>query len=450
LDSVEGTPGFDRSAFVAAHENPQQVTSIRLNPYKWKVQEASAFLSVAWQVPWSTQGHYLGFRPDFTLDPLLHGGAYYVQEPSSMFLEQALRQTLDLSLRLRILDLCAAPGGKSTLIQSLINRQSTLLSNEVIKSRVGALQQNLARWGVCNQIVSNNDPSDFTELEGVFDAIVVDAPCSGSGMFRKEPESIQYWKEDLVTLCQQRQKRILDQAWPALKKEGVLIYSTCSYSPAENEEILDWLLRTKEAESLRLDLDPAWNVVESGSPEKQGWGYRFYPHRLMGEGLYLACISKKSEANIPFSKFREKVEQPGKKEREIVIPFLQPDASHHFAKFDDRIHLMSPGMDMEYLQLKPFLYIKSLGTTLGRFAGAEWIPHHELALSVHLSQQVAGLAVSREEAIQYLRKEELRESAGLQGWGLVRYEELALGWIKALKNRINNYFPKDWRILKRD
>jgi 16S rRNA C967 or C1407 C5-methylase (RsmB/RsmF family)/NOL1/NOP2/fmu family ribosome biogenesis protein len=449
LDSLEGIPGFDRPAFLQAHTNPQPSVSIRLNPYKWKQGAAWQGFPRSGPIPWSSEGYYLAERPEFILDPLFHAGTYYVQEPSSMFLEESLKQTLDLSERLRVLDLCAAPGGKSTLIQSVLDSRSLLVSNEVIKSRTGALLQNLSRWGASNVIVTNNDASDFHALCDFFDAIVVDAPCSGSGMFRKEPESVAYWKEELVQLCQERQQRILAKVWPSLKKDGVLIYSTCSYSPDENEHIVDWMLNRWDAEPIRLKLDPGWQIVESRSMEKQGWGYRFYPYLLKGEGFYLACIRKNSGDTLFRPKKKDGRELLSRAEKVAVMPFLREEEGMNLGKFDDRIHLYPAGLESDYQWLKSFLYIRNMGTTIGRFAGKEWIPHHDLALSVHLSDKVPFLSAGREEAIRYLRKEELRIDPAFQGWGLIRYEGDALGWIKSMKNRINNYFPTDWRILKK-
>src|SRR4030095_5372686 len=213
----------------------------------------------------STYGYYLPERPVFTLDPLFHAGVYYVQEASSMFLEQALKQSVDLSQPIKILDLCAAPGGKSTLIESLLNEESLLVSNEVIKTRVNVLQENITKWGGKNVVVTNNDAKDFARLENYFDVIVVDAPCSGSGLFRKDPEAVAEWSPGNVALCSQRQMRILADVFPSLKKNGILIYSTCSYSEKEDELILDWIKESFEVRSLRFDVQPAWQIVESCS-----------------------------------------------------------------------------------------------------------------------------------------------------------------------------------------
>ena len=184
LNSLESVNGFNEEAFIKVHESGEQVTSIRVNPFK-----RFEILKLESRIPWTEYGYYLENRPSFTFDPLFHAGCYYVQEASSMFLEQALKQTVDLSLSLKVLDLCAAPGGKSTHILSLISKESLLVSNEVIRSRANILTDNIVKWGCSNVIVTNNDPRDFQRLENYFDVIVVDAPCSGSGLFRRDAEA---------------------------------------------------------------------------------------------------------------------------------------------------------------------------------------------------------------------------------------------------------------------
>ncbi|MCR6722026.1 MAG: RsmB/NOP family class I SAM-dependent RNA methyltransferase [Chitinophagaceae bacterium] len=217
-------------------------------------------------------------RPSFTFDPLFHAGTYYVQEASSMLLEQALKQHLDLNADLRVLDLCAAPGGKSTHIQSIISPNSLLVSNEVIRSRATVLRDNVLKWGSSNVVVLNNDPAHFQKLPAFFDAMVVDAPCSGSGLFRRDPDAFNEWSPEQVSFCAQRQKRILADVLPALRENGLLIYSTCSYSLEEDELLLEWLMNEYDLESLPLQLEENWQIVEVKSGN--AYGYRCWPHLL--------------------------------------------------------------------------------------------------------------------------------------------------------------------------
>ena len=228
-----------------------------------------------------------------------------------------------------MLDLCAAPGGKSTLIQSLISSDSLLLSNEVIKSRVGSLLENLTKWGGKNVVVTQNDPVAFSRLEHYFDLMVVDAPCSGSGLFRRDPEAIREWSADQVRACSKRQQRILADALGALKPNGMLIYSTCSFSQKKMKTIVDWLISECGFESVPLNLKNDWNIIESRSPLFNGPGYRFYPDRLKGEGLFLACLRKtgnpeKTSGRVPKLTF----DRPEKKERMILQDWIREDPDH--------------------------------------------------------------------------------------------------------------------------
>lgn len=428
--------------FVRLHAEDQLLTSIRLNPKK-----NSSVFSEAEVVPWHSAGKYLSERPSFTADPLFHAGAYYVQEASSMFLEQALQQA-DLSQNLKILDLCAAPGGKSTLISSLISDESLLLANEIIKTRVPVLADNLIRWGKANTYVSNNDPKDFGKMPGFFDVLVVDAPCSGSGMFRKDPNAIGEWSEEAVNLCSQRQQRILADAYPALKEDGLLIYSTCSYSKQENEDICDWLAENFALESVQIPIQTAWGILETQSDKHKQWGYRFYPHLVKGEGFFIACFRKKEatkEGPIRLKK-EERNRIPSNKLIEIGR-WLKATTTYEISQLGD-VFLALPanqGKDFDYLRER--LYLKKAGTRLGKFAGNDFIPDHELALSTWASSNIQKIELNREQALTYLKRIDFNIDTSITGWALVCYENLPLGWVKVLPKRLNNYYPKEWRII---
>ena len=215
--------------------NSEQPVSIRLNPMK-----PFAFRFGERAVPWCGSGFYLQGRPTFTFDPLFHAGCYYVQEASSMFVEQALRRYVGKE-PVVMLDLCAAPGGKSTHLRSLLPEDSLLVANEVIRNRSQILAENLTKWGHPDVVVSNSDPSDFARLEEFFDVILTDVPCSGEGMFRKDPVAVSEWSPENVEICWQRQRRIISDIWPCLKPGGILIYSTCTYNTKENEDKIRWI-----------------------------------------------------------------------------------------------------------------------------------------------------------------------------------------------------------------
>ena len=460
IQSLRNLESFDEEAFTAVHQAGRQVTSIRLNHGKRINSQFSIFNSQLERVSWSSDGYYLPERPSFTLDPLFHAGAYYVQEASSMFLEEAIKQTVDLSKPIRALDLCAAPGGKSTLIQSIINKESLLVSNEVIKTRVNILSENMTKWGAVNVIVTNNDPRDFQRMENYFDLVVVDAPCSGSGLFRKDPGTIDEWSENNVTLCAQRQQRILADVFPSLKEGGILIYSTCSYSQQEDEEIGDWVMKEVKAESLKLKVAEEWRIVETVSEKEKAFGYRFYPDKVRGEGFFIAAFKKddgnqrpkeSKGQNLPArhagSKTKNKAGKLSAKEIEILKPYLINAEDFFFIKQNEEIIAMPIHLENDLGIIRSSLYIKKAGVKLGTVIRNELIPAHELALSTILHPSIPRQEVDKITALNYLRKEEIKTAILLKGWVLLTYQELPIGWIKVISNRINNYYPKEWRIL---
>lgn len=444
LSSLKGLPGYNAAAFEAAHDEALPVTAIRVNPAK----TGGSGPAGASRVPWSSWGYYLKERPYFTFDPLLHAGAYYVQEASSMFLEQALRQTADITRPLRVLDLCAAPGGKSTLLRSTLSDGSLLVSNEVIKSRAAILEENMIKWGAVGTVVTSNDPRDFAPLENYFDVIVVDAPCSGSGLFRREPEAIREWSPAGVQLCSGRQRRILADVWPALSRDGILIYATCSYSREEDEEILDWMAAELDAAACRLTPAPEWNIVETQGRQKKTWGYRFYPDRLQGEGFFIGCLRKNGGDIHTPSRRPTLPERPDKKELEQAQRWVLPEAPLFFFRHGSRLHVLPERLAADLPLLQSVLYLKKAGVTLGSPSAKEFIPDHDLAMSTVIHPQLPAISLTHEQALYYLRKEEVSVPTDHRGWTLVQYEGHNLGWVKVLANRWNNYYPKGWRILK--
>ncbi len=462
LESLTGIAGFDKEAFIQVHESGEQVTSVRVNKAKasmvngeWssgQIPFKIGHLDIpsANKIPWSSQGYYLPERPAFIFDPLIHAGAYYVQEASSMFLEQALTQTTDVSQPLRVLDLCAAPGGKSTLLQSLISADSLLVSNEVIKSRAAILEENSIKWGGANVIVTNADPTHFERLENFFDVIVIDAPCSGSGLFRREREAIGEWSEQNVDLCYQRQQRILAAILPALKEGGVLIYSTCSYSKEEDENIADWLMDTFSVDSLPLAIDTAWGIVETQSNKHQAYGYRFFPNKIKGEGFFISCFRKQDggSSNLKPPK-KSLLQKASKTETGIIQPWLQAGAPVQLWKQKEELLAFPQQLEKELLTIVDNVYVRRAGIAIGKIAGNDLVPDHALALSTIINPAIVAVSLKKEDALQYLRREEISLSVGHKGWTLVQFEQYNVGWIKVLPNRINNYYPQNWRILKR-
>ena len=450
---------FDRDAFVRVHAGGEQVVSLRFNPLKCSIDNTSSTnvhpqrfthhspFTIHSTVPWSPSGYYLSERPLFTLDPLLHAGTYYVQEASSMFLEEAMKQTVDLSQPLLVLDLCAAPGGKSTLLQSIISKESLLVSNEVIQARVNILKENMIKWGAGNVVVTNNDPNAFSKLHGLFDVLVIDAPCSGSGLFRRDAEAIKEWSVDNVNLCSQRQQRILADAWNCLKENGVLIYSTCSYSAEEDEEILDWMNEKFKVESVKLKVEADWNIDEVET-KTGAFGYRFWPYKVKGEGFFIAAFKKKEEPD-PL-RIKIKITQlASKQEATIAANWINSSAGLTFIKQGQNIAAVPTQWNETIQYLMQELKVRYAGVELGTIAKNDLLPEHALALSTIISESVTKVELTKEQALDYLRKNEIVIDQSTKGWTLATYNNHPLGWMKLLGNRINNYYPKEWRILMR-
>lgn len=431
--------GPEFPAFLEALEQPTPL-SIRLNPAKpsrWATKELEP-------VPWHPQGRYLPERPQFTLDPAFQAGAYYVQEASSMLIGEALRQLLDLSRPLRALDLCAAPGGKTTLLASLLSEDSLLLANEVIQSRTLPLRHNIAKWGLPNVWACNHDSREFAPLEGYFDLVLVDAPCSGEGLFRKDPDAVAEWSLQNVELCCGRQKRILADAAPLLRPGGMLLYSTCTFNQREDEENARWLMEQYGFSMLTLDFPLEWGIQHTGS------GYRCYPHRVKGEGFFLACFQKpgdgkKSERAKP--RQDKKWSAPGKTEtRALAKDWIHPEKEVSFLQNEKQeLRFLPAALLEEAAYLSNHLYRLLPGQSFGELKGKDLIPSPELALSTWIHPDIPCCDLNEPDALQFMRKLPLTGIAGT-GWRLMRCEGLGLGWAKLLPNRLNNYFPTDWRI----
>jgi 16S rRNA C967 or C1407 C5-methylase (RsmB/RsmF family)/NOL1/NOP2/fmu family ribosome biogenesis protein len=441
IEHIQNTSGFDKSAFEAAHQASVPV-SIRYNPNK-KIQ----IDETAECVPWTSEGYYLKERPSFVLDPLWHAGVYYVQEASSMLLEQAVRQTTDLNENIKVLDLCAAPGGKSTLLQSIITKDSLLVSNEVIQTRVSILRENMIKWGGMNVVVTHNDPADFSAVEGFFDLMVVDAPCSGSGLFRKDPEAMDEWSLANVKLCAERQKRILADAWLALKEEGILIYSTCSYSAMENEEMVDWFLKTFDVATVSLTLDASWGVLEVVS-SGGGYGYRCWPDRVKGEGFFMAIFKKRENADLFHAKGKKSF-TPLLKEKNIAEEFIKTDQEIEWIMQGKYLTAVHKSHHTDICFLIECLRVRYAGVEAGEVMHNNFMPEHSLALAADVSPKILMTELHKEQAVSFLRKDNMVGLSLPKGIHLMGYQGRGIGWIKSLGNRINNYYPKDWRIRQR-
>ncbi len=449
IDTLETAKGFNRQSFYDAHIIPEQITSVRFNPVKTKLfasdEKMHPDFILKEKIPWCEYGFYLKERPAFTFDPLLHAGAYYVQEASSIFLFEVLKQTC-IDDNKKVLDLCAAPGGKSSLLASYF-KNSLIISNEIIKQRANVLYENLTKWGAENIVITSNDAADFKQLENYFDVIVIDAPCSGSGLFRKDINAVEEWSIENVNLCSQRQQRILADIYTTLKQGGILIYSTCSYSKEEDEDILDWLKNNFDIETIQLKIKDEWNIVETQSLKHKAFGYRFWPDKIKGEGFFIAAFKKidgSSSANKSQKKFLSKTST---KQAAIALNYINEDDWLFFNQ-KENIKVINKKWADDISVLQKNLYIRKAGINLGEIIRDELIPHHELALSTIIKNTVQRIELTKIEALQYLRKTEMKIEIKNKGWALSTYKNYPLGWLKFLHNRVNNYYPINWRILK--
>lgn len=451
--------------FVQSLEKESSV-SIRLNRKKWSTFSPNLSLSEP-AVPWCRTGHYLEEKLNFTFDPLFHAGGYYVQEASSMFLAQALGQ--HVSQPVLLLDLCAAPGGKSTLARELLPEGSLLVANEVMPARAQILVENLQKWGDPDVIVTSNLPEEIGTLPPVFDVILADVPCSGEGMFRKDPVAVREWSPENVALCERRQRKILRDSWPSLKPGGLLIYSTCTYNIRENEENIAWIAQELEAEIIPVSTLPEWNITGNLTPQTFPV-YRFLPHRTQGEGLFLAVLRKKEEepssesrsnkqkrAFKSKSRDRQKSLSPSSLHKTLSARLLQwltgaeePHPEWTFVHADSGTYSAIRRCHAETLQRmrEAGLRILSAGLPVATPKGKDLIPHPALALSTVLRREIfPQAALTYEQAIAYLRKESVQLPCHIpSGYVLVTYHSLPLGFVKNIGSRSNNLYPAEWRI----
>jgi 16S rRNA C967 or C1407 C5-methylase (RsmB/RsmF family)/NOL1/NOP2/fmu family ribosome biogenesis protein len=434
--------GEEYEAFESAILQTVTPISIRLNPFK---RMSDTPYEANKPVPWCKDAFYLPERPIFTLDPAFHAGAYYVQEASSMFLHEALMQTVDFTKKLKVLDLCAAPGGKTTLLASMLNNDSLLVANEVIKTRTGVLRENLEKWGCPNIAITNAEVQDMVDLEDFFDIVVVDAPCSGEGMFRKDPKAMEEWSPENVEICVGRQKRILAEAVKMLAPNGILVYSTCTYNRQENEENCLFLEKEHNLENLKI------NILKNYGVKVTENGYRFYPHKIEGEGFFFSIFrNKRTFSNVKYvahKAFKSITPIPKKQSQDLKI-WIHDWQDFSFYQTNNGVVLaLLHKFESEYLLLDKYLKIKWFGTFIGTFKGNDFIPEQGLALSNFLHPDVQKIALTKDEALCFLKKENLvLPNTNLRGWTLATYKNLPIGWLKILPNRFNNYYPQERRI----
>jgi 16S rRNA C967 or C1407 C5-methylase (RsmB/RsmF family)/NOL1/NOP2/fmu family ribosome biogenesis protein len=446
LSSLASMPGFQEESFVRVHELGDQITSVRLNPAKSFELLNHPFLNRELPITWCSNAYYLQERPLFVKDPLWHAGAYYVQEASSMFIQHIIENIMPNAQDKIVLDLCAAPGGKSTLLASYFNK-GLVVSNETIKSRNAILVENMTKWGSDRVVVTQNDPSHFKALPHFFDLMVVDAPCSGSGLFRKDPEAINEWSDESVLHCSTRQERILEDSIDALKEGGYLIYSTCSYSFAENEKIMDFIAAMPGLKNVDISIPENWNIVVTESPNAQAKGFRFYPDKIKGEGFFVCVFQKLNNTSTSYYNSSFQWNQITKNERAVLSEHLEMPEAYEYINHQDNIIAVPSDISLAIKALLSHLYVKKMGMTIGTLKGKDLIPDHALAMSHWEKKPFGVVEVDLDTALQYLRRADI-VLAGNKGWTGIFYHKILLGWAKLLPNRTNNYYPPNWRILK--
>jgi 16S rRNA C967 or C1407 C5-methylase (RsmB/RsmF family)/NOL1/NOP2/fmu family ribosome biogenesis protein len=493
--------GEEEAAALLAALDGEAATSVRYNPFKLGARPAGTDA-----VPWCRYGAYLAERPVFTLDPAMHSGAYYVQEASSQFVEWLYRAALGggaeadgegakgengacaygaadggtsgtadvsngsvasgvsdgsgisgasdggaLPEGVRLLDLCAAPGGKTTLYSTLVGPTGLVVANEVIRQRAAVLADNVRRWGVGNVVVTNNEAGAFGAYKHRFDVLAVDAPCSGEGMFRKTPAARDEWSPANVELCAARQRRILADAWDALRPGGVLIYSTCTFNRRENEQNVEWLTENFAVEPLEFDTaEPAAWGVECG--EAAGVAtFRFFPHRLRGEGFFVAAMRKadgRVKRSVPRAR-KEPIVWLNRPDSRPLAEWVAAPEAMKFATIGDNSYALYRPQFQAVDELAGGLNVIYSGVCMGRLFGGKLRPDHALALFHELRRGAASESdLAREEALDYLRKRDFAHPEGLaEGLNLLTFGGLPVGWIKRMGHRTNTMLPNNFRIV---
>jgi len=360
-----------------------------------------------------------------------------------MFLEVAVKQCAGSLENIRVLDLCGAPGGKSTHLSSILGKGSLLVANEVIRTRAAVLAETLTKWGATNTLVTQNDPALFGRLSGYFDIILVDAPCSGEGMFRGKV-AVDEWSVENSAHCSERQKRILMDVWPALKENGILIYSTCTFNPGENEENIKWLISKHEAECVAIDIETSDGIIEIDYEGIKGYG--FHPGRVIGEGFFLSVVRKNGKQDRFNIKSQRKTElKPSKKDIEIADSWSL-FSKDSLLKWGDEL-LALPCELGDYIHLFQNLKVVKAGTKLAVVKNNDYLPSHELALSGRIKKDGFHVSdINLKEAIAYLRRDNFVLGDAPKDWNILSYRGINLGFVKNIGSRVNNYYPVEWRI----
>ena len=408
------------------------------------------------RVEWTSNGFYLKSRPRFTFDPFLHAGAYYVEEPSSMFVEKALNY-IQKDIRIdRALDLCAAPGGKSIMIRNSM-KGGLLVSNEPLSKRAAVLTENLAKWGNPDIIVTSDFPEAFDGLTGFFDLIATDVPCSGEGMFRKDETARSEWSKANVENCVQRQRDILRTIWPTLRNGGYIIYSTCTFNRREDEENVLFIANELGAEIINLETDADWHICGDTTGRNLPV-YHFFPHKTRGEGFFLALLKKTSDTP-PAENRKSKKKKPETVSADGFAEWINCKENFDFHKSKDGITALRKAFADDYAAISEKLNVICAGVRVctekpAKFSNSarkpkpQFVPAPGLALSSCLNRKAfPDISLNYSDAIKFLRGESIPPTVyAPRGWVTVSYRNLPLGFANNVGSRLNNSYPPAWRI----
>jgi 16S rRNA C967 or C1407 C5-methylase (RsmB/RsmF family)/NOL1/NOP2/fmu family ribosome biogenesis protein len=394
-------------------------------------------------VMWNPFGKILNERPNFTADPHYHAGSYYAQEVNSMFIHTLIEYAIGKEKPVTALDLCAAPGGKSLLMNSSLHPDSFCLSNEIVPSRLSILRENLGKWGASNHLTIGSSP-DKIPFQNAFDLILVDAPCSGEGLFRRQESYRSEWNDQMALTCAIRQKDILKEAHRMLKPGGYLIYSTCTYAQTENEEIVDWLCEEFQLKNICLpEVKASWNIREAKS--KHGVGYQMLPHLTPGEGFFCSLFQKVEEYTHG-QKLKIKnsnLKKPTTKQFDELKQFIQP---HIEIRIDGKGRVFTFPYNHTFFPIFEQAFPNAnLGVQLGEFLRDSFIPHQSLANTQLNSSEINKLDLPFDQAQAFLRGEALHSTFN-KGYHVITFQNQALGWVKSVGNRCNNMYPKPWYV----
>lgn len=455
-------PGIDSREFIDSMESPASV-GIRINPAKLKDAGETGYTHTT-PVVWNNEGYYLEERPLFTLNPLLHAGAFYVQDPSSMVYGELITKALDILQperrdTPRVLDLCASPGGKTTAMIARLPKEGVMVANEYVEKRVGALRENLAKWGHAATIICNSDSASFADAGEVFDIVGVDAPCSGEGMMRKDEDARAQWSETLVRQCSSLQREILANACRCLRPGGILIFSTCTFNLMENEDNLAFLVEEQGLLPVNTGLAGTGGILPQLAGDYPA--LRFMPHSTRGEGLFVAMLRKPENEDYDSSittfgaggkkgkKGMDRKRGKGNDGKDVttLAQWLDKDTDWIINEEGGFIEAIPRVAAETAAMLEGFVRIIGKGVRIAERKGRDFAPSSELALcTLRNPDSFPSHEIDKDTALSYLRGESLHIPDAPKGYVTLTYCGVPIGMVKNLGTRANNLWPSRWKI----